>query len=54
MEGISSTHAAWAIMDEDAEQRMADMRRFLLKLVRVQPTSVLEAGKTSANQRRLQ
>ena len=32
MEGISSTHAAWAIMDEDAEQRMADMRRFFAEI----------------------
>ena len=54
MEGISSIDAAWEIMDEDVEQRMADIRRFLLRLVRVQPTSVLKAGKTSANQRRLQ
>ena len=32
MEGISSTHAAWAIMDEDAEQRMADARRFFAEI----------------------
>ena len=32
MEGISSTHAAWAIMDEDAEQRMADTRRFFAEI----------------------